>query len=457
MNKILATSLLLGASAKIETQTRKNGKVVSVSLDEDVVDPPICDVDVTSRAGYFDLNGSTVNDGSKNYFFWMFESHNEPDTDPVVLWLTGGPGCASTLALVTENGPCKVSEDGQSTVSNPYGWNNNATVIWLDQPSGVGYSYGEENDNNEDMVGEDAYFFLQSFFNAYPQYAASPFYVFGESFGGHYAPGIAHTIFEKNNELKQSNRATENVVINLAGVGIGNGLTDPVTQYSAYPAMAMNNSYDIKTVSDETYTEMVEKLPQCLALAEKCQTNAAACSSAYYACSIWELSPYEATGLNVYDIRIPCEVPGLCYNFTNTEIFFNLPSTLESLHVRTDDSAEWTECNYDVNGDFSKDFMVGYEGYVHDLLEGGIPVMIYAGDADYVCNWIGNKAWTMALDWTGHDAFNNAEDINWNDMGMVRSANGFTFLQVYGAGHLVPMDQPIAALTLLNTFTAGGF
>jgi cathepsin A (carboxypeptidase C) len=402
-------------------------------------------------------NKQTNKQTNQNYFFWMFESHNSPDTDPVVLWLTGGPGCASTLALVTENGPCKVSEDGQSTIPNVYGWNNNATVIWLDQPSGVGYSYGEENDKNEDMVGEDAYFFLQSFFNAHPEYSSSPFYVFGESFGGHYAPGIAHTIFEKNNELKMSNRITENIVINLAGVGIGNGLTDPVNQYAAYPAMAMNNSYGIKTVSDETYTKMVNNLPKCLSLAEKCQTNPAACSTAYYSCSIWELSPYEATGLNVYDIRIPCEVPGLCYNFTNTEIYFNLPSTLEALHVRTDEAATWTECNYDVNGDFSKDFMVGYEGYVADLLEGGIPVMIYAGDADYVCNWIGNKAWTMALDWSGHDDFNAVEDSNWEDMGMVRSANGFTFLQVYGAGHLVPMDQPLAALTLLNTFTSGGF
>jgi hypothetical protein len=48
---------------------------------------------------------------------------------------------------VTENGPCKVSEDGQSTIPNAYGWNQKANVLWLDQPSGVGYSYGEENDN----------------------------------------------------------------------------------------------------------------------------------------------------------------------------------------------------------------------------------------------------------------------------------------------------------------------
>lgn len=40
----------------------------------------------------------------KEYFFWFFESQDKPSDDPVVLWLTGGPGCSSTLALLAENG-----------------------------------------------------------------------------------------------------------------------------------------------------------------------------------------------------------------------------------------------------------------------------------------------------------------------------------------------------------------
>jgi hypothetical protein len=30
-------------------------------------------------------------------------------------------------------------------------------------------------------------------------------------------------------------------------------------------------------------------------------------------------------GLNVYDIRIPCEVPGLCYDFSRVETFLQNP------------------------------------------------------------------------------------------------------------------------------------
>lgn len=440
----------------------RGGKTVTATLDEDIVDSGLCDPTVLSRSGYFDLEGSADNDGSKHYYFWMFESKNDPVNDPVVLWLTGGPGCSSTLALLSENGPCHVNEDGTGTVPNANGWNANATVIWLDQPAGVGFSYGEMNDHNEDMVGEDAYFFLQSLMAAHPQYALPPFYVFGESFGGHYAPGVAHTIWTKGAE-----GIPGAVDIKLAGLGVGNGLTDPVVQYQYYAEMAMNNSYGIKTVSEDAYASMVEHVPQCVALAQACQTDPSKCTLAQTLCGAWETTPYYQTGLNPYDIRIPCEVPGLCYNFSNVETFLADPQVLEQLHVRVgaDASSAWEECNYDVNSDFSPDWMVGYQGYVKDLLEGGIPVLIYAGDVDFVCNWIGNKAWTLALDWNGHGAFAaDGADASWvapgatadgSPSGLVRSSGGFTFLQVYEAGHMVPQDQPVAALAMLNTFTHG--
>jgi cathepsin A (carboxypeptidase C) len=71
----------------------------------------------------------------------------------------------------------------------------------------------------------DAFFFLQSFMTAHPEYATQPFFVFGESFGGHYAPAVAHSIMTKNQEGGYP------VAINLHGLALGNGLTDPVTQY----------------------------------------------------------------------------------------------------------------------------------------------------------------------------------------------------------------------------------
>lgn len=66
------------------------------------------------------------------------------------------------LAMLAENGPCSVNFDGSGTVSNPYSWNANANVIWIDQPAGTGFSYADQSgyDHNQTQVGADMYRFL---------------------------------------------------------------------------------------------------------------------------------------------------------------------------------------------------------------------------------------------------------------------------------------------------------
>ncbi len=41
--------------------------------------------------------------------------------------------CSSLTGLYFELGPCSVNEDGTSTIWNEYSWNNNASVLFLDQ------------------------------------------------------------------------------------------------------------------------------------------------------------------------------------------------------------------------------------------------------------------------------------------------------------------------------------
>ena len=120
------------------------------------------------------------------------------------------------------------------------------------------------------------------------------------------------------------------------------------------------------------------------------------------------------------------------------------------------DSAAWVSCNNAVNADFKNDWMINYDGLVADMLEGGVEVLIYAGDVDFICNSLGNKAWTLDLDWSGKEQFNAEADKDWNGgAGSVRTHAGLTFLTVFDAGHMVPSDQPEAALQMLDAFTTG--
>ncbi|KAF4719215.1 hypothetical protein FOZ62_007124, partial [Perkinsus olseni] len=76
------------------------------------------------------------------YFFWFFESRSHPETDPIFLWLGGGPGDSGIASAVGYNGPCLVNTKGTATATNPYSWTNRANGIWLDQPVGAGFSSG---------------------------------------------------------------------------------------------------------------------------------------------------------------------------------------------------------------------------------------------------------------------------------------------------------------------------
>ncbi len=376
---------------------------------------------------------------------------------PLVVWLTGGPGCSSSLALLSENGPCSVNEDGATTKVNPYSWTESAHVLWLDQPADVGYSYGQGNDSNEEMISEDAYYFLQAFFKSDEgkKYKDSPLFIVGESYGGHYAPAIAHRIWLGNKNVKEGLEK-----LNLAGLAVGNGLTDPEQQYKYYSEMAFNNSHNIKVISETAYNTMKKAEPMCTQGIAKCNSgdstlDSFACQAAFVYCNMALTTPYRATGLNPYDIRKPCGDNPLCYDFSHIEKFMNSDATKKALHV-DGHSSTWKTCNMMINMEFHSDWMKDFAPYVADLLNDGIPALIYAGDVDFICNYLGNRAWTLNLEWSHKAEFNAAEEKDWNNgAGLSRTANGLTFLQVFDAGHMVPTDQPENALAMITQFLNG--
>ena len=94
--------------------------------------PGICETTkgVKSYAGYVHLPPRTLGDlGEKqtypiNTFFWFFEARKNPSNAPLSIWMNGGPGSSSMLGLLSENGPCAVNPDSNSTRLNPWSWNN---------------------------------------------------------------------------------------------------------------------------------------------------------------------------------------------------------------------------------------------------------------------------------------------------------------------------------------------
>ncbi|KAE9038884.1 Serine carboxypeptidase-like [Phytophthora fragariae] len=409
----------------------------------------------TQDSGYIKL----PNKVDDHYFYWYFESRSQPSTDPLVLWLTGGPGCSSMMALLTENGPCHVLPD-LSTRLNPHSWTNQSNVVWLDQPTTVGFTYGDERDadNGEDNVGENIYYFLQGFFEKHPELAGRDFYITGESYGGHYVPVAAHYLWQKN----KVNVGTPKY-INLKGIAIGNGITQASIQLPHYIDMAEENAYNISLVDDAQLDEMKAAVPVCAAILDQCPQNMTACFDGTEFCTEKLFMPLLSAERNPYDIRMPCtrmDDPTKCYDMSYVSKYLDAPNVRESLGVDSKRVGAWQECNMEVNVAFymTADMAKPYNSYVADLLNDDLRVLIYAGDADLMCNWNGNQAWTRALEWKGKDGFNAALETPFitsdgTNAGVVRSFNNqFTFFRVFKSGHMVPQDQPAVALEMLNKF-----
>jgi carboxypeptidase C (cathepsin A) len=79
--------------------------------------------------------------------------------------------------------------------------------------------------------------------------------------------------------------------------------------------------------------------------------------------------------------------------------------------------------------------------WVAALLERNVRVLVYVGSSDWICNWIGNEKWTLAMDWSGKEGFNKQSLRQWmvdgQVAGVTRSFGNFTFATIDGAGHYV--------------------
>ena len=131
----------------------------------------------------------------------------------------------------------------------------------------------------------------------------------------------------------------------------------------------------------------------------------------------------------------------------------------ELMQIPGDQGDQWEECATLPHLTLLYDWGISWGYNLAPLLDSGVPVLIYSGDMDYICNWMGGFDWTNALVWDGQQEFQNSHMRGWlspsldnKAAGSVKTFENFSFMRVFDAGHMVPMDQPEAALDMLNEF-----
>ncbi|XP_038679129.1 serine carboxypeptidase-like isoform X2 [Tripterygium wilfordii] len=386
--------------------------------------------DLGHHAGYYKVAHS--HDARLFYFF--FESRNSKK-DPVVIWLTGGPGCSSELAMFYENGPFTIA-DNMSLLWNEYGWDQASNLLYVDQPTGTGFSYSSDRHDirhNEDGVSNDLYDFLQAFFEEHPQLQDNDFYITGESYAGHYIPAFAARVH-------RGNKAKEGIHINL--------------KYKAYTDYAL----EMGIIKKSDYDRINKVIPVCEMAVKLCGTDGTvSCVASYYVCdAIFNSIMALNGGTNYYDIRKKCE-GSLCYDFSNLEKFLGQKSVRDALGVPAD--LDFVSCSPTVYEAMLVDWMRNLEVGIPALLEDGIKLLVYAGEYDLICNWLGNSRWVHAMEWSGQKEFVASPEVAFtvdgSEAGVLRSYGSLAFLKVHDAGHMVPMDQPKAALEMLERWIKG--
>ncbi len=192
------------------------------------------------------------------------------------------------MGLLEENGPCFVGPDSKSTYLNPWSWNNEVNMLYLDQPNQVGFSYdiltngtfdasfereGYETTpadfsdgvpptnltsyvgtfssqidsntaNSTQQAAHALWHFAQTWFFEFPHYkpADNRISLWAESYGGHYGPGFFRFFQQQNDKIRDGDSEEQGAqYLHLDTLGIVNGLIDMAIQGEAYIEFPYNN------------------------------------------------------------------------------------------------------------------------------------------------------------------------------------------------------------------------
>ncbi|KAJ0173345.1 hypothetical protein K1T71_011521 [Dendrolimus kikuchii] len=392
---------------------------------------------IKSYAGYFTVD-KTYN---SNQFFWYFPAMipNKKDA-PVIVWLQGGPGASSLYGLFTENGPLRV-RNGKFE-RRKYNWAVSHHLIFIDNPVGTGFSFTDNDKGyctDEAQVGEQLYSTLTQFFQLFPELQLNKFFVTGESYGGKYVPALAYAIHKNN--------PTAKVKINMKGIAIGNGLSDPEHQlvYGKYlyqiglidwNQAKVFESYENKTIDyikQQNWNKAFETFDSLLngdmIDGKSLFTN--------------------MTGFNFY------------FNFLHTKDYTEYEDfgpMLQKSSVRKDLHVGDLPFHNGsvVEKHLQDDIMKSVAPWISELLD-HYYIVIYSGQLDIIVAYPNTLNYLRHLNFTGSEDYKTAKRYIWQVdgevAGYVKQAGKLVEILVRNAGHMVPGDQPKWALDMITRFT----
>ncbi|CAH8364621.1 unnamed protein product [Eruca vesicaria subsp. sativa] len=328
-------------------------------------------------------------------FYYFIKSEKSPKEDPLLIWLTGGPGCSSITGLLFENGPVtfKVDEGyngGTPTLlSTTYSWTKVANIIFLDQPVGSGFSYATTQLFDTPSDSEEAkriYEFIRKWLSKHREFISNPFYVSGDSYSGKIIPATVQEISK-----------------GMCGYVLGNPVTDTEFEHNQRIPFA----HGMALISDELYESLKRSCrgnydnidphnTECL----KHFNEFLKCISRINFGNI--LIPRCDPALSPYILLPNTSAPSTdddCYEYTDllSSLWANDESVKEALHVVKGSIDKWVRCSS--GKPYDSDIKSSVPYHMNNSIK-GYRSLIFSGDHDLLAPFISTQAWIRSLNYS---------------------------------------------------------
>ena len=324
------------------------------------VNPGALGLDARSAqwSGYLDTGDN------KQLFFWLFESRRDPANDPIILWLNGGPGVSSLYGALTQWGP-KILTESKDFKDNPAFLNEHYTLLFLDQPTGTGFSFSTNragDPDNSDGAAADVLRFLDTFFRTDfngRRYNTQDFHMAGESYAGHYIPVIAREIVNRPPPV-----APERPIA-LRSIFIGNGWYDGLVQQRSIYQMICDGALTSNRdwlLSPPECAEWQQKLVTCEAAMAECRRDRSTCSYLGGQCSATNAGTYQQLrNRDIYDLTVKLKFGEARNNVEDGKKILQEYLSITKRVLGVDPAREWVldnkqiQVNFRTSGDETRD------------------------------------------------------------------------------------------------------